>query len=95
MAHEDVVIAKALNAGLRRLLVAAFVHTRATPSDSEQVPALHEAFKREIARLVVRGKTEAGVDIELTTAVRKSLRLFVDAAYREAIDEPSAGLPLQ
>ena len=80
MSNEDLVIAKALNASLRRLLVAAFVHQ----GETAQMPELHEALNREIARLVMRGTTEGGEDMELTAAVRKSLQLFVDAAYREA-----------
>ncbi|RDJ20866.1 hypothetical protein DWF00_28400 [Bosea caraganae] len=95
MSNQDVVIAMALNAGLRRLLVAAFVHQREKAPGDPQMRELREAFKREIARLMVRGAAENGEDIELTTAVRKSLQLFVDAAYREAAEERVAAAPLQ
>jgi hypothetical protein len=84
MSNDDLMIAKALNAGMRRLLVAAFVHQNETAPASKQMIRLHETFKREIARIVMRGKTEHGDDVCLTTAVRKSLQLFVDAAYGEA-----------
>jgi hypothetical protein len=84
MSNEDEVIAKALNAGLRRLLVAAFIHEKETVSGHTQLPGLQDAFSREIARLVMRGTTENGEDVELTAAVRKGLKLFVEAAYREA-----------
>lgn len=59
------------------------------------MPGLHDALKREIARLVMRGITEEGEDIELTAAVRKSLHLFVDAAYREASAGRVASSPMQ
>ncbi len=84
MSNEDAVIAKALNAGLRRLLVAAFIHEKETASSHTQLQGLQDAFSREIARLVMRGTTENGEDVELTAAVRKGLKLFVEAAYREA-----------
>jgi hypothetical protein len=95
MSNQDVVIAKALNAGLRRLLVAAFAHQRETAPDSTQMPELHEALKREIARLTMRGISENGEDVELTAAVRKSLQLFVDAAYREASAGRTTATPTQ
>ena len=84
MSHDDTIIAKALTAGLRRLLVAAFVHQKEVASDADGIAALNDALRREIARLAMRGKTGDGEDVELTAAVRNGLMLFVDAAYREA-----------
>ena len=69
MSNDDLIIAKALNAGMRRLLVAAFVHENETAPASKQMIVLHEAFKREIARLVMRGKTVDGDDVVLTTTI--------------------------
>jgi hypothetical protein len=83
MPNDDAVIAKALNAGLRRLLVTAFAHEK----DLWSVPRtgdLQAAFRREIDRLMIRGVTESGDDVELTKAVQQALNLFVDAAHREA-----------
>jgi hypothetical protein len=83
MPQDDIIIAKALTAGLRRLLVAAFVHQREiTPGAG--MAGLNDALRREIARLAMRGETDQGEDVELTAAVRNGLLLFVDAAYREA-----------
>lgn len=56
------------------------------PSGHGQLRGLQDAFTREIARLAMRGTTEDGEDVELTAAVRKGLRLFVETAYREAAD---------
>ncbi|PZO00587.1 MAG: hypothetical protein DCF30_09245 [Hyphomicrobiales bacterium] len=84
MSNQDAVIAKALNAGLRRLLVVAFAHQNDGAGLSERMPALRHALEREIKRLVIRGVTHDGEDVELTVAVRKGLQLYLDAAYREA-----------
>lgn len=84
MPHDDTVIAKALNAGLRRLLVTAFAHEDDLGSAIPRTGDLQAAFRREIDRLVIRGITEGGDDVELTKAVRQALNLFVDAAHREA-----------
>ena len=95
MSNEDAVIAKALTAGLRRLLVAAFMHEKETAPGHAQLPGLHDAFAREIARLVMRGMTENGEDVELTAAVRKGLKLFVEAAYREALERRTPPAKIQ
>ena len=95
MSSEDAVIAKALNAGLRRLLVAAFIHEKDAALGHGQLRGLQDAFAREIARLAMRGTTENGADIELTAAVRKGLRLFVEAAYREASDRRTPPAKIQ
>ncbi|MEI5668451.1 hypothetical protein WBO78_25030 [Bosea sp. CCNWLW174] len=84
MSNQDAAIAKALNAGLRRLLVVAFAHQNDGSGRSERMPALRLALEREIKRLVIRGVTHDGEDVELTAAVRKGLQLYLDAAYREA-----------
>ena len=86
MSNQDAVIAKALNSGLRRLLVAAFAHRNDLGGRSEGMPALRDALEREIRRLVIRGISHDGEDVELTTAVRKGLQLYLDAAYREALE---------
>jgi hypothetical protein len=83
MSNQDAVIVKALNAGLRRLLVAAFAHEN-PDGKSERMPALRHALEREIKRLVIRGISHDGEDVELTMAVRKGLQLYLNAAYREA-----------
>ncbi len=44
MSNDDLIIAKALNAGMRRLLVAAFVHQNETAPASKQMIGLHETF---------------------------------------------------
>ena len=95
MSNEDAVIAKALNAGMRQLLVAALIHEKETASGHGQIRGLQDAFAREIARLAMRGTTESGEDVELTAAVRKGLRLFVEAAYREASDRRTPPAKIQ
>lgn len=84
MPNDDAVIAKALNAGLRRLLVTAFEHENDLGSTIPRTGDLQAAFRREIDRLVIRGTTEGGDDVELTKSVRQALKLFVDAAHRES-----------
>ncbi len=84
MPNDDSVIAKALNAGLRRLLVTAFVHEKDLGSGNPRTGDLQAAFRREIDRLLIRGITEGGDAVELTKAVRQALNLFVDAAQQEA-----------
>ena len=95
MSNDDTVIAKALSAGLRRLLVAAFIHQQRVGSGTEDLASLNDALRREIARLAMRGKTHEGEDVELTAAVRNGLMLFVDAAYREASDGRDPRDPIQ
>lgn len=95
MPNDDDVIAKALNAGLRRLLVAAFAHENDLGSVIPRTGGLQTAFRREIDRLVIRGVTEGGDDVELTKAVRQALNLFVDAAHREASTLRNAPGPIQ
>lgn len=95
MSNEDAVIAKALNAGLRRLLVAAFIHEQETAADNSEHPTLYDAINREIGRLAMRGKTDAGEDVELTAAVRNGLKLYLDAAWREASGDRPAPAPTQ
>jgi hypothetical protein len=84
MPNDDAVIAKALNAGLRRLLVTAFEHEKDLEAGIPRTGDLQAALRREIDRLVIRGTTEGGDDVELTKAVRQALNLFVDAAHRQA-----------
>lgn len=95
MPKDDVVIAKALTAGMRRLLVAAFVHQKEASPDSADIGSLNEAFRREVGRLAVRGEADDGQDAELTAAVRNGLLLFVDAAYREASERHAAPVQKQ
>ena len=90
MPNDDAVIAKALNAGLRRLLVTALAHETDLGSTIPPTGDLQAAFRREIDRLVIRGVTEGGDDVELTKAVRQALNLFVDAAHREASNRQDA-----
>lgn len=90
MPKDDVVIAKALTAGMRRLLVAAFVHQKEASPEAADIDSLNEALRREVGRLAVRGETDDGEDVELTAAVRNGLMLFVDAAYREASERHAA-----
>lgn len=90
MPKNDIVIAKSLTAGMRRLLVAAFVHQKEASLESAGIDTLNEAFRREVGRLAVRGEKDDGEDVELTAAVRNGLLLFVDAAYREASERHAA-----
>ena len=46
------------------------------------MPALRHALEREIKRLVIRGVTHDGEDVELTAAVRKGLQLYLDVELR-------------
>jgi len=84
MSDQDAVIAKALNAGLRRLLVAAFVHEKDNAPVRLDRGNLRDALTREIDRLAMRGTAQNGDEVDLTNAVRKGLHLYVAAAYREA-----------
>ncbi len=99
MSQDDTLIAKALTAGLRRLLVAEFVHEKealsGSGSISGEIASLNDQFRREISRLAMRGKTTDGEDVELTAAVRNGLLLFVDAAYREASQRRDAPEQIQ
>ncbi|UZF95653.1 hypothetical protein [Bosea sp. NBC_00550] len=79
----DVVIAKALNAGLRRLLSVAIRQANEDGSGGRRSTLRHE-LDSEIERLVVRSHNND--DPELTMAVRNGLKLLVDAADREAAD---------
>lgn len=95
MPNDDAVIAKALNAGLRRLLVMAFAHEKDLGSAIPRTGDLQTVFRREIDRLVIRGITEGGDDVELTNAVRQALHLFVDSAHQEASTRRNAPRPMQ
>jgi hypothetical protein len=95
MPNNDAAIAKALNAGLRRLLVMAFAHESDLDLGVPRTGSLQAALRREIDRLVIRGITEEGDDVELTKAVRKALNLYVDAAHREASTRRNAPEPMQ
>lgn len=95
MPKDDAIIAKALNAGLRRLLVTAFANEKDLRSAIPRTGDLQGAFRREIDRLVIRGVTEGGDDVELTNAVRQALNLFVDAAHKEAATRRDAPVQRQ
>ena len=95
MSNQDAIIAKALNVGLRQLLVAAFIHEGGASRNGARMAALQESFDREIARLFVRGRAAGDDDTELTTAIRKSLRLFVAVAFQQAAETPIDSPQLQ
>ncbi|BCB18624.1 hypothetical protein [Bosea sp. ANAM02] len=86
MPKDDIIIAKAMTAGMRRLILAAFVHQKEASPEAADIDSLNEAFRREVGRLAVRGETDDGEDVELIPAVRNDLLLFVDAAFREAAE---------
>lgn len=75
---------RGLNAGLRRLIVAAFVHHAGEEHDEAKFAGLKEAPAREIGRLAFKVETEGERDAELTEAVRNALMILLNTAERDA-----------
>lgn len=84
MTQDDAIIAKGLNAGLRRLIVRAFVHSAGEERDEAKMGALMEALTAEIGRLAFKAEAEEGENTNLTAAVRTALMILLNAARRDA-----------
>lgn len=84
MAHDDVIIAKGLNAGLRRLVVRALVHSAGKRCDQDRMDELLQVLSAEIGRLTFKAETGDGEDADLTVAVRSALMILLNAAARDA-----------
>jgi len=84
MSTDDAVIARGLNAGLRHLLVAAFVHHAGKDCDAGQMDALRQTLLAEIGRLAFKAEQDNGGDADLTAAMRNALTMLLNAAYRDA-----------
>lgn len=84
MAHDDAVIAKGLNAGLRRLLVRALVHSAGEERNEARMDELMEVLTAEIGRLAFKAETGDGQDMDLTAALRNALMILLNAARRDA-----------
>jgi|APAra7269096613_1048513.scaffolds.fasta_scaffold18496_3 hypothetical protein len=81
---EDAVIAKGLNAGLRRLVVRALVHSAGSEHDEARMDELMQVLTAEIGRLAFKGESGDGQDTDLTAAVRNALMILLKASRREA-----------
>lgn len=84
MAQDDAIIAKGLNAGLRRLVVRALVHSAGEEHNQARMDELVEVLTAEIRRLAFKAETGAGPDADLTAAVRNALMILLNAARRDA-----------
>ncbi len=84
MAQDDAIIAKGLNAGLRRLIVRALVHSAGKARNEARMEELVEALRAEIGRLAFKAATGDGQDVDLTAAVRNALMILLNTARRDA-----------
>lgn len=84
MAKDDAIIAKGLNAGLRRLVVRALVHSAGKERDEARMNDLMEVLTAEIGRLAFKAETGDGQNTDLTAAVRNALTILLNAARRDA-----------
>ena len=84
MAKDDVIIAKGLNAGLRRLVVRALVHSAGNEREEARMDDLMEVLTAEIGRLAFKAETGDGENADLTAAVRNALIILLNAARRDA-----------
>lgn len=84
VAQDDAIIAKGLNAGLRRLVVRALVHSAGSERDEGKMDELMKVLTAEIGRLAFKGETRDGENSDLTAAVRNALMILLNAARRDA-----------
>lgn len=84
MPQDHAIIAKGLNAGLRRLIVTALVHSAGEERNETRMDALMEALTAEIGHLAFKAEADSGEDIDLTAAVRNALMILLNAARRDA-----------
>lgn len=84
MTRDDAIIAKGLNAGLRRLVIRALVHSAGEERDVARMEDLMAALTAEIGSLVFRAETGGKQDVDLSAAVRHALMILLNAARRDA-----------
>lgn len=84
VAQDDAIIANGLNAGLRRLVVRALVHSAGKRRDQVRMDELLQVLSAEIGRLTFKAETGDGADADFTVAVRSALMILLNAAARDA-----------
>lgn len=84
MAQDDAIIAKGLNAGLRRLVVRALIHSAGQERNEARMDELMIVLRAEIGRMAFKAETGDGQDTDLTAAVRNALTILLKAARRDA-----------